>query len=1420
MAADDTTNIEVQEAINKAIAARSALLMKQTEIMKGQVQLAIELANALKGENLEGMRERIDQITAGISAAKAASDEASSSITGMTGAITGAGESAEVASTSMDKMTKKGKDLGEILGDAFAKTGAQLDGVVGLLGSVGRGITSMGMAILSVPFKMFDYLVDGANDLMNGSTQLREAFENVRETFGDLNKAEAKGVINSFNTLQASAGSLGGSGLSLAKVFGMGQDGLAQALNALNETAAAMGPLFGVLQGQFEANADKLLVLQKGLGMSNEEMTALGSVAVATGGDMTQMMQEMGNLALQMGDKFGISSKLIGKDLSYMTANMGKFGSMTKTQMVTSSVYLRKLGLELKNIEGLMGAFDDFETAAGNAAKLAQGFGMTVDAFKMMKEQDPAKRLDMLRQAFAATGKSIESMSRQERAMLASSAGLDENMVSLALSSKNMGKSYDQIQKEADKSNKKQLSQAEVMDKLAENIKKMTESMSSSGGFMERFFKGFEFGLKHSAPFMRLFRNLGQALWGVEGVGRKVGKVFAEMFPGIKDMANALADFFDPAKFKELTDGLLADFTTFFEDLGKDPVKATENFMKKMKEKFFNFFDSKSKEGTSFKDGLMKFVKSMAGILTAAGVWLIKGAAEAVTGLANYLRNPKGLSKGAQEGIMSIVGPMLTALWDAVQVLGAAFLDLIGVVMVKYAPQIGLAITTLLAANIAMGLIGAVTAGAKAAIGEVIKNKFLKMFGQTVADVPAPPPGADQNAKGMGSTVKSMRDMIKELQHIGKMDIVGAMKGLLKLAALLTVGGVLFIGALAIIGVIAAAIGPAKILMGMAVMLAGVLALLPILAAMKILEKIDTVQASAALTKTLPFLGVMAIFLAGAMILAGLASLVPLEGIVNLGLITAVAIGALIGGALAAYLLMAVMPDGGITAGVALMASIGFMIAVGIFVAAFSVLALLLSTIETSVFEKATTNLVSVGIALIALAAVGVAALLAGAGIIAGAVGMVAIAMSAWLFIPLLEATAQMITDLGNSLDIGGLMKGVLAMAAVAIALIGLGVLGAMGVAVVAFAPLLIPAAIGILAIVAFFGSTMDGIKDIIAQISGIPVDDPDKLSQKVGIVKSVIDAMSAFGDIAISAAQLGVMSELFGGPDLKSVIASMSDFMTSMTTNITNVITEIAKIATGWSDADLKKMETMAKIIGAIAGMAGALSEPIKAFSAIEGEMFGDSAIAKMDKIITGVSGIMDKVSEKIPEIVKKLAGIDLAGLDETKADILSKVINAVSSITKSINDSMKLMTDDKLKDKTVDDLYSKAVGNVGTGMSILETNMPKIKASADALMKYKEVQLGGTVKAIVDDIKAVNDALADLGTINVNATIDKLGEALQLKTEVLNIERKPIELSVNLNLTMKAEDITKEIFDVAAKLAKKEGVPGTEPIKQAFGA
>ena len=790
--ADDAGNLDVQKSINDAIAARSVMLSKQSDLIKGQVQLALELCKALKCEDVEGVAGRVQEIATSLAAAQKEADKLGTGLAGASGAAQKAATKTKGLTKETSAATKASKSFGDVAGEAFSATGAQLDALVKLTGSVASGMFSIGSSIVAIPFGIFGKITQMASDLQGQIDPVRQAMQDLKKTFGDLSTGEGAQTVNAFNDLKSSSSDLAGSGISLQHIYGYGREGLAAALKELSATAEAMGPVFGALGKTFTDNAASLLVLQKGLGLTGEDMKSFGSYALTTGQNVNDVLMETANLSLQMGAKFGISSKLIGKDMAYMTQNMGKFGSMTKTQMATATVYVRKLGLEVKDLEGVIGVFDDFESAATAASKLSQAFGMNVDAMEMMNEQDPAKRLDTLRKSFAATGKSIETMSRQEKSLLASSAGLDENMVSQALSTKNAGLSYDDIQKGAEGAAKSQLSQAEIMEKTGKNIEKLIESLNNTtGSFLDTFINGFMKGISQTKEFRALMHNVGAALRTVFKFGSDVGKMFMNLFPGMKDMTKGLTDIFEPGRFKAMIEKLKKTIGDFFTGLSKDPVKATKDFMKNLSSIFFDKFNTEKPGGKLFVDGMKKFGKAIVGIMAGLGEMLIKAAAGAITSLANFIRNPPDLSKAAGGLGGSILGPLIDSLKASLPVLGAALLDLFGALMVKFGPQIALVVTGLLAFNLAKGLAGAVAAGAKQALVEIVKDKVLKLIGHAVT-APVLPPGG-----GPGGGVSRF---IKGFASISAKDIGMAGLKMALIAVMLTIAGAAMVGGLVLIG--------------------------------------------------------------------------------------------------------------------------------------------------------------------------------------------------------------------------------------------------------------------------------------------------------------------------------------------------------------------------------------------------------------------------------------------------------------------------------------------------------------------------------------------------------------------------------------------------------------------------------------------
>ena len=120
-------------------------------------------------------------------------------------------------------------------------------GAIGTIGSLGQAamrvagtIFNIGKAVLSIPFKILNGLVGMASKAGGGAPVLRQAWEDVRETFGSLEKATGGALYNGFKKMRKEAKSLGGTGVSLRRIYGRGKEGLAK---AAKDTAEQFGHL-------------------------------------------------------------------------------------------------------------------------------------------------------------------------------------------------------------------------------------------------------------------------------------------------------------------------------------------------------------------------------------------------------------------------------------------------------------------------------------------------------------------------------------------------------------------------------------------------------------------------------------------------------------------------------------------------------------------------------------------------------------------------------------------------------------------------------------------------------------------------------------------------------------------------------------------------------------------------------------------------------------------------------------------------------------------------------------------------------------------------------------------------------------------------------------------------------------------------
>jgi hypothetical protein len=669
------TPVDIATELNKLILQQNQNLLNQSKIQRNQLtmmQKMVELMGIMNpgsiSADFEKLNEELKKVDENLEALGGSAQEHLAKVAEETAKLKQKQEEAAAASERWEKtLDRLGKatmvassffgGMGQAIG--LLKAGA--GGLFDVLSSVTSSIFNLGVAIISAPFKMLGNLLEEASS--GGGSELKTALEGIRKQFGDLATGSSKAIITMAKSMK---GELANTGLSVNRIFGT----LAERLEAISEYAKQLGPLFTNLSGDLMKNAEAFGAYAKGLGLTEEGMRGVGMTALTTGKSFTEVGREVTSFAFQMGDAFGVNGKEISRDVATMMKDVKNFGNLSVKQLTQVTVYARKLGLEFKDMQGVIDKFDNFEDAAEGAAQLSQAFGMNVNALELVQEQDPAARFDKLRKAFYATGKSVESMTRQELKLLAAQTGLSEEAVKLGFAQANQGVGYDEIQKKAGAAEKKQLTQAEAMEKLAGSIERMVKSGGNqTRSFFDAFANGFTNGIKRSQEYRQMMRALSQSLKIVFQAGRQVGKAFVDAFPGIKDFFGGIRDFFNPTRMKKLMSGVVDTFKKFFKDVSEGKGTSFGDLMKNLKKKFFDFFSLSEGPGRKIMTGIKDFAKGLVTILAGLAKEAMAGLTTAFKFIAEFIKDPSkafAAVKGAGGGIMSSIMELLQPLFDAV----------------------------------------------------------------------------------------------------------------------------------------------------------------------------------------------------------------------------------------------------------------------------------------------------------------------------------------------------------------------------------------------------------------------------------------------------------------------------------------------------------------------------------------------------------------------------------------------------------------------------------------------------------------------------------------------------------------------------------------------------------------------------------
>jgi len=670
------TNIEITAQLNQMLVEQNKLLLVQAKIQKGQLAIMQQMAVAMGQIDVNAMNESLkgvsEQLTAAEEAAKQFGQTTQASTAtaaaGLAKVKTSTDQVADALEAGADAAERYKVNIAAAAAEGAIKgfqfTFSALKGIGGILDVAIRKFSQFAMAVIRFPIGIWNFLFEKATS-GGGGGGLREALEGIRKEFGDLSTNSSKAIIDMAKSMQ---GPLANTGLSVYRTFG----NLAERLKYIAELAKALGPLFNniVARGLIKS-AEATLAFQKGLGLSNEQMKTVARTALISGTSVDESLREMSNYAIQLGDAFGLNAMEISRDMAEMEGDMKHFGGLTRKELGETAAYAKKLGIEVKSLAGIMDTFDNLDSAAEAAARLNQQFGIQIETMRMLKAESPAERLEYLRKQMERTGQSFERLDRRSQQYLASTINLTQEEAALVFAQQNRGLSLDQIKKKSAEAEKKQLTQAEALQKLAGSIERLVKG--GGGGaksLFEAFVQGFERAIFRSREFRQIMRNIRIMLRRTRLAGMEVGRAFVDMFPGVKGIMGGLADLFNPERWKRTMSKVVDTFKNFFKDLQTNPEAGLKNLFDRLKKTFFDHFDASSGAGRKLIENFKLFfgtiLKAVVGGLKALIPVVFENLTKLINGINSFLKGEVGLPIDASS-LGGQVMQVLTQIWEVLK---------------------------------------------------------------------------------------------------------------------------------------------------------------------------------------------------------------------------------------------------------------------------------------------------------------------------------------------------------------------------------------------------------------------------------------------------------------------------------------------------------------------------------------------------------------------------------------------------------------------------------------------------------------------------------------------------------------------------------------------------------------------------------
>ncbi len=331
--------------------------------------------------------------------------------------------------------------------------------------------------------------------------------------------------------------------------FNMKIGGATKGLKGMTQTAVALsGQLRGLTNGDISEAIDGFADFSDALGSTTDAAIKFGKTSLqlsrgfnlgwAGAGKLTKAFNSMDdgvgdvddtmNALVKASNASGVSVNMVAKDIADASSYMTRFGKEGQKMFVEGAAYARKYGISITEVQKAVEGFDTFDDAAKVASKLNTAFGTMINSMDLMMEDDPAKRLEMIRQQFLAQGETFDKLTPKQRRYLSETLKLTEEQTAALMGSQNATEDYAKMQAKAAEKEAGELKAKAMMQKV----------LASTAQTM------FAFGVAFDKVTMAIGRAIKPFLV-VLGLAKDSKKGFEGFGSVMQNITNTVVAFFD-----------------------------------------------------------------------------------------------------------------------------------------------------------------------------------------------------------------------------------------------------------------------------------------------------------------------------------------------------------------------------------------------------------------------------------------------------------------------------------------------------------------------------------------------------------------------------------------------------------------------------------------------------------------------------------------------------------------------------------------------------------------------------------------------------------------------------------------------------------------------------------------------------------